>query len=118
MERIAQERVVGCQQAKVNSPGIEADAGKLVPVGRGGEVQSVLDLVPQAQYVPVQIPQCLHRTIRKAMQFLQPEPLTVQVADHGSAALRAEVTGKESGCLSHGLSLNYLISCPPVTLIA
>jgi hypothetical protein len=78
----------------------------------------VLDLAPQMQHVPVQAVEHPHWTIREAMQLLQVKPVTVKVADDGSATFCTEVTGQEFGGLDHCLLSNYLISCPPVTLIA
>jgi len=55
---------------------------------------------------------------RPERKHQQVKPVAVKVADDGSPAFRAEVERQEIGASTHCRLSNYLISCPPVTLIA
>jgi hypothetical protein len=49
------------------------------------------DLGVEPEHIPLQSPARFHRHVLEAVDVFDPEPLTVEMAEHDPAALRAEI---------------------------
>ena len=67
--RVFEQGSVGAEQGAVHAPGIDADAAERQLSLAGGHADAVLDLVPEAQRIPVKSAQDAHGNIGKAVQF-------------------------------------------------
>ena len=96
VHRVFQQGPVFVQQAKIHTPGIEADA-----VDRARLSQPCAHLIHQCGKVPAQVPVFFPRAILKTVHlFVGKRPCVVHRFD-GPAAGRAEVKGKDSCFSAH-----------------
>jgi hypothetical protein len=67
VDRVAKQGALGVQQGKIDAPGVDAQ-GQRTP--RQACFQALLDLVPQAQHIPVQRAAHPDRDVGEAVQLL------------------------------------------------
>ena len=80
---IAQQLVAAAQQAEIDAPGVDADAGDAVAPFAARGPQALADVGPLAQQVPVQAAGDLDRAVLEAIDLFQPQLLAVEQAQHG-----------------------------------
>ncbi len=91
--RIGQQLPIPVQQAKVHSPGVDADTGQGRYMALLCQGNALPDLAPETQNVPIQTIRQEHGGVGKAMGFGKPQSLAIEQAEHGPAALSTQVKG-------------------------
>ena len=94
VQRVAEQRAVGVEQAVVDRPAVDADPVEPAGVPARG-AQPVEDAGVEPQHVPVQGSAGAHRPVREPVRLLQVEPVRADPRDHDPAAGGAQVDGRE-----------------------
>ena len=82
MVGIAQQFVAASQQAEIDAPGIDADAGDAVGPFAAGGPQALADVRPLAQQVPIQMAGDFDRAVLEAVDLFQPQLPAVEQPQH------------------------------------
>ena len=94
---VTQERIVGGEQSKIDTPSVETDTGQVIPAGPGRQPKSVLDLGPEAQHIPVQAVDKPHGPVGETVNLFEAKAIVLKMTDDGAAAFGTQVDGKVSG---------------------
>src|ERR1019366_891747 len=87
------EQAVGAEQSEIDAPGVDADAVEGEFALAGGDSDAMLDLVPEAQDVPVERAGHADRGIGEAVEFLHGKLAAGEAAEQSASALGAEING-------------------------
>ena len=90
---IIEQQPVTAEQCAIDAPGIDADAVEREFALAGGDGDAVLNLVPQAQDVPVECALHADRRIGKPVEFLHGKPAAGKAAQQRAPTLGAEIDG-------------------------
>ena len=101
MARIAEQDAVAAEEAEVDAPRIDADAGKVAMLRRRLAKRRD-DLLVKPEDVPVQRVERGDAAVREAMDIVELQSPTVEGADEPPTALGAEVDGEDFLRGGHG----------------
>ena len=92
VDRVFEHTAVLVEQSEIDAPGVDADAVEAAVVP--GLDDALLDLVEQAQSVPIEGAAHEHGVVCEAMDLFEIDPVSVIGRDHGASAGGAEIKCK------------------------
>ena len=88
---VFQQRTVFADEGEIHAPGVDADAVDLQIPFTAGDAEGVLDVVEEAQGVPVEALIETHGDVGEAVDFFEREAALIERAYDGAAAFCSEI---------------------------
>ncbi len=95
-------------QAKIDTPGVDANADNLAQVSGTGRAEALPNMAPLAQHVPIQSVGGQHGTVVEAINLVELQPSAVEQAGHMAAAGGPHID-RQKGLFAHVASTFKLI---------
>ncbi len=96
MTRIAQQLAAPAEQREIDAPRIDAHAIGAAMFS-GAQAHPTQQIVVQSQHVPMEGVERSHRFVGEPRQNFQTQLLSIKMPKNGTAALGAEIKGKDFG---------------------